>query len=374
MAKKDRRTPDTASPFNASRFEHPLQLGGIRTGTLDFPNPSGGRSCRVAHVDTGAGLRYVVAIDRGGDIVEASHRGINLVFLTPNDYAPPGHAYQRDAEWLASWPGGLLTTCGPQHIGHPRVEDGVPVSLHGHHSNTPAAVIAVHNPDPQRERFDFQLVMRVRDARMFGPTVEVERTVSGRLGEPVIRIVDQVINRSDRPCSHSLLYHVNPGYPLLDEGARLIYRGRAHVAAGGPRPRSRAAWQRCKLVPAAIPEHIGSSERVILVDLDADDAGIAHVGLINRRLGLGLELEYPLAELPRFANWHHYGPTGCYVTGIEPFNGTMVGGDKDPHPRARQTLDPGESRVYHLTLRLHDRRDTIAALAACDGPLEPTDA
>ena len=52
------------------KFENIHQIGGIRTGTLDS-HPLGRPGGRVALVDTGAGLRFTVALDRGGDIVDA---------------------------------------------------------------------------------------------------------------------------------------------------------------------------------------------------------------------------------------------------------------------------------------------------------------
>src|SRR5262245_9221533 len=117
--------------FDPAKFENPLQLGGIRTGLLDSPGAGGGWPTRVALFDTGAGLRFTVALDRGGDIVEASHNQFGLAYLTPNGLRPPSPAYHTGVEWLRGWAGGLVTTCGPEYMGGPRVEDGVQSSLHG---------------------------------------------------------------------------------------------------------------------------------------------------------------------------------------------------------------------------------------------------
>ena len=62
----------SSSRRGAPKIEHPLQLGGIRTGLLDAPGAGGGPGVRVALVDTGAGLRFTVALDRGGDIIDAA--------------------------------------------------------------------------------------------------------------------------------------------------------------------------------------------------------------------------------------------------------------------------------------------------------------
>ncbi len=101
--------------FDYNKFELIHQVGGIRTARYDWPEVGGSPGCRVALVDTGAGLRFTVALDRGGDIVEAFYQDTALAYLTPNGYQPPSHALQQvDDQWLSSWPGGLVTTCGPR--------------------------------------------------------------------------------------------------------------------------------------------------------------------------------------------------------------------------------------------------------------------
>ena len=55
-----------------------LQLGGIETSVLD--NGSG-RDVRIAWVNTGAGLRYKVVIDRGLDIADAEYMKQSLTWL-----------------------------------------------------------------------------------------------------------------------------------------------------------------------------------------------------------------------------------------------------------------------------------------------------
>ena len=70
------------------------------------------------------------------------------------------------------------------------------VSLHGHHSNTPASLDAIANPDPLLGQLDMSIAMTIRDTRMFGPNVEVRRTITCTLGKSSIHIHDDVINRA----------------------------------------------------------------------------------------------------------------------------------------------------------------------------------
>ena len=70
------------------------------------------------------------------------------------------------------------------------------------------------------------LGMIIRDSCMFGPVVEVRRQIRCVLGVPEIHFVDEVTNRGNTRCAHHWLYQVILGYPLLDRGARFVYRGR----------------------------------------------------------------------------------------------------------------------------------------------------
>jgi hypothetical protein len=356
---------------NANKYEHPLQLGGIRTGTLDYPDAGGSVGCPVAMVDTGAGLRFTVAIGRGGDIVDAVYNDTNLAYLTSNGLRPASHGEQREDDWLRAWAGGLLTTCGPETMGAPRVEDGKAVPQHGRHSNTPAALIGIENPDPRRGKDEMSLTMLIRDTRMFGSNFETRRTISCKLGLPEIQLHDEVTNLGGTTVSHNWLYHVNLGYPLLDEGAKLIYKGKAALLPFTDKALSSAQINRFKRVPASNPQHTGEGEDCVFIDPPADHKGLVHVGLINPKRRIGLELEYAKKQLPRLANWQRFSPSGSYVMGIEPFYGSLLGKDNDPSKLAGTTLKPGQSRRYDLTLRVLDGKAGIDSLKKYDGPLVP---
>jgi hypothetical protein len=366
--------PADVRTYDPDKFENVHQLGGIRTGTLD--SPAGGRSgVRVALVDTGAGLRFTVALDRGGDIIDAHYNDVGLTYLTPNGLHPPNPAFHVDNEWLRNWPGGLVTTCGPEFIGGSRLEAGARTSLHGRFSNTPATLVQLRQPDPRRGHYAMELGMIVRDTRMFGPVFEVRRTLRCMLGKPEIVIEDEVINCGDTPCAHHWLYHCNFGYPFLDKGARFVYRGRAQYWVVPPppgqdivQPISSPAMNELKLVPfAPLTEHAGGGERGLIVEVDPDAEGMCRVGILNPRLPLGLEIAYPAGTLPRLAHWQHYGPRGSYASSLELFHGSLLGSALDRHPLAFPSLAPGESRHYRVVVRVLPTSATQADLAAVDG-------
>jgi len=371
-----RGKPDRIMTFDPTKFENPLQLGGIRTGTLDSPGAGGGCGTRVALIDTGAGLRFTVALDRGGDIVDAGFNQFALAWLSPNGLRPPNAAYHNGIEWIRGWAGGLVTTCGPEYVGGPREEDGVMTTLHGRYSSQPSQIETLRNPDPHAGRHDMELGLIVRDTRFFGPVFENRRRIRCTLGVPEILIEDAVTNRGDTCVPHHWLYHCNLGWPLLDQGARFIYRGKAvHWTVPPPpgqdivQPLSDAAMNKLKRVPAPMQEHAGSGERGLIVETEAERDGWSRIGLLNDKLKLGLEISYPRKTLPRMANWQHYGPRGSYVCGLEPFSGSLLGSARDKHKLARQFLEPGETRRYQLKLRVLAGAGALADLGKCDGPV-----
>ncbi len=367
-----------APAYDIEKFENVHQVGGIRTARMDFPGIGGdAQGGRVALVDTGSGLRFTIALDRGGDIVDAFYNRHSLAYLTSNGLMAPSQAHNTGLDWLLGWAGGLLTTCGPQFIGGPRIEDGIQTSLHGRYSNLPAAVESLVNPDPRAGRPEMLVSLIVRDSRMFGPVFEVRREIRCALGRPEIRISDRVTNQGNLRHPHNWLYHVNLGYPLLDEGARFVYRGAAEYWQAPPPPGESSVICRIgdqemmlmKKATGTLHEHAGAGERGLIIDVEPDQDGLCHVGLINDRLDLGLELQYPASALPRLANWQHFGPAGSYVTGVEPFSGSLMGKAADHHPKAAQYLEAGESRTYALTIRVLSGREAIGHLAAFDGPV-----
>jgi hypothetical protein len=140
-----------------------------------------------------------------------------------------------------------------------------------------------------------------------------------------------------------LAYHVNVGFPLLDDGSQLVSSAEhiepltpdfadalADYARYGP---PRADWKASVLVhqPRA----------------DAD--GWAQTALVNRRLGLGLFIRQRPEQLPFLWQWKQLGQ-GAYVTGLEPANCFGRGRADDRARGTLQFLAPGEQRTYNLEI------------------------
>lgn len=324
-----------------------LQLGGIETSVLD---DGPGRGVRIAWVNTGGGLRYKVVLDRGMDIADAEFQGQSLTWLSYAGVQRPDPSLRFGLDWLSGFPGGLVVGCGPLNIGEPCSDDGQTLGLHGTHSNTPATIESIVNPDLVRGRYDMSITGIVRTARLFGPEVELRRTISSRLGVPAIQVRDEFLNRGNTRVPHAWLLHMNFGYPLLEPGASTFcYRGR--ITPMGPSSEQWfSAGRGFREVPPPQAEHRGSGEVVAYIDAETHGDDRVVCGVVNRKRQIGVRIEYAKRDFPLLGNWQHWGPNGSYVAALEPMNGTVDGRDKDRARGLLRFLDAGGTMVYQYSI------------------------
>jgi len=339
---------------------NPLQLGGIETSVLDEPP---GRGVRIAWVNTGAGLRYKVVLDRGLDIVDADFAGQSLTWLSPGGVTPPDPVFCRDADWLSAFPGGLLTGCGPLNTGAPSRDAGRDWPLHGTHSHTPARDVVVVNPDPRTGRHDFSITGLIRTWRFFGAHIDLHRTIRGRLGRNVIAVEDVFTNQDDRPVEMAWLLHINFGYPLLEPGASEF------CYCGTVRPRADSVeWfvegRPFRKVPRPLAAHRGGGEVFAYVDPAASRDGQVLCGVVNRRRGLALSVRYNKREFPRLGNWQHWGPSGAFVGALEPMTGGVEGRHVDRQRGWLMTLPPGRQRRFTYQIAVSTDKADVRELLA----------
>lgn len=321
------------------------QLGGIEIAVLDDGR---GRGTRIAWVNTGGGLRFKVVPDRGMDIAEAFYHQYSLSWISHLGVTPPNPAAVRGTTWLDSFGGGLLATCGLTHVGGPEEDDYGVRGLHDRISHTPASMVSVRQPDLSSDQPEMSLTGKMIQSTVFGPHLELKRTISAILGEPVIRIRDEVTNLGNKPAPHMLLYHMNFGWPLVDEGADIVWEGDWEA----PNEQSKRIFHSgndFKQCSAPLDEHRGDGEAVAFIDAVPDAEGNCRCGIANRSLGLGVELEFSKAQLPWLTNWQHWGQKE-YVMALEPGTHPPIGQAAAREEGSLIQLEAGERRTYDVTL------------------------
>lgn len=320
------------------------QLASIRRSLLDDGK---GRGMRVFDVNNGSGLSFTVYPDRGMDIGEAWFKGIPLAWLSKNGPVAPQFFEPHSFQWLRSWGGGLLTGCGMINVGGPVEVGGEDLGLHGRLSNIPAENINTVTEWCESGLYMLEVSGQVRQSKVFGENLLLQRSISTAMGDNSIVIEDTVTNESFHPSPFMILYHMNLGWPLVDDGCTIetieheIEPQNATAAAG------LAEWNK------VTPPESGFQEQVFYHHIEPSNYGWAEVSLINPKLKLAFKLEYRVAELPYFVQWKNLGKSD-YVIGFEPANCFPEGQLQNAERGILQTLAPGESRTMNMKIIIEE--------------------
>jgi len=330
-----------------NKISNTAQLGGIETSVIDN---GAGRGTRIAWINTGTGLRFKVVIDRAMDIADAFYNEHSLAWLSHAGITSAQPLSDKGIGWLRTFGGGLLVTCGLSHVGGPESDEFGERGIHGQISNLPAEIESIIQPDPLSGKMDMSITGIIRQSQALGDRLELRRTISVTLGKSVIRIHDEVINRGNTDAPHMLLYHCNFGWPLIDEGTKIVWNGTWKSRDGNPNKIFREGND-FKICPPPLDDHRGGGEEAAFIDLQSDDDGFCNCGLENSRLGLGVNLKFQKKQLPCLTNWQHFGK-GEYVVGLEPGTNHPIGQSQARRQNELIQLAPGEIKIYTLEIEV----------------------
>jgi Domain of unknown function (DUF4432) len=340
-------TPD----FLAARTGRLSQVGGIS----HFNHADGkAKGVSTLRVRTARGFEFWVVPDRGMDIFEATFQGQSLCWHAPPGMVHPSYYSNRGAEWLKSFPGGLLGTCGLTTVGTPSEDNGEMLGLHGSISNTPAESV---NWSEQWKGEEYLMTVsgKVREASVHGSNLLLERTISTSLESASLSLHDVVENQGVRDSPLMVLYHFNFGFPLLTERSRVYAPTQALDSATDFAASSKEIWNRFE------PPQMGLEERVYFHRMRPDAAGKVRVVLVSDsdRPDFGVALTYDAETLPEFVQWKMTG-ANHFVLGLEPANCRTLGRKAERQRGTLQTLAPGERRAFQVDFSVLNGADEVA--------------
>lgn len=286
--------------------------------------------CRAIDLRVEGGIDLRLLPDRGLDAGDAWYEGVPLDWRSP-----VGETGNVADDWMLSFGGGLVVTCGLRNVGVPSEGHG----QHGDYTFQRADVAAV-------ERSGDALIVRgsISEVAALGHDLHVARTWRTYAGQGLVQLEDVVTNCGPVTEPALQLYHVNLGPPLWAEGSELEFDARATHPRDAEAQPFADAWG---TAPALMP---GEPERVFEHEVvpSADGWSSATV----RGAGLELEVRWDAATLPRMWQWVHpsYG-----VLGIEPANCSVLGVAHDRAEDRLPELAPGEERRTRLEIRARRR-------------------
>jgi hypothetical protein len=277
--------------------------------------------CRAVDIRVLGGIDVRVLPDRGLDIGGAWFRGIPIAWSSPQGECaslPPEELTER--RWGDCWGGGLVTTCGLSNVGAPSEGHG----LHG--TFTARAASDVH---AEPSETDVTVTGVVVD-----PPFRLSRRIVASVGAGTLRIDDRVVNESEWTAAAPMLYHVNLGAPVWDDGSWIETDGDDVVP--GDEGAAVAGWDEAP-APAE-----GATELVV------EHHGATWARVTSPRAQLELTVH---SSLPRLWQWVQPA-SGTYALALEPSNCSLLGREADIEAGRMPFLDPGESRHSWLSIEV----------------------
>lgn len=298
-----------------------------------------GDGMRLLEINNGKGLALTVSLDRAADISRLRYKGINMSYLSPCGYVAPAYYESKGSDWLKSFTAGFLTTCGLQAVGSPCTDEGEELPLHGSIANIPAEHTYWFEENEE-------LVVRavVKDEVIFARKLRLNRELRISLKKNEFVIRDTIENTGDVCRPFEILYHMNMGYPLLDEDSII------DIPSVDVHPRDEHAVEDIENWMHMIKPEPGYVERCYYHKF-AGQAGKASI--YQPKWKLGLEILFDAEQLDGFVEWKMMGVRD-YVLGLECGNCYPDGRDVMRKQGMLKFLEPGEKKTYQVTIRMVD--------------------
>jgi hypothetical protein len=333
---------------------------------IDFRQSTLPNGMRIIDAYNSSGLTFTLLPDRGLDIWTAHYKGIPLTWISPGSPHPPDFG----RGWLEQFNGGLLTTCGLTHVGPAEVDDvtGERRDIHGKYSRLRAENVQIANShyepvslaedEPPYERYELIICATVHQSSLFGEQLELRRTIWQSLAQPDIGLSDHITNIGDKPAPLMLLYHLNLGFPLIQEGSQLYLNAEKVYPRDAAAKAGYETWARYDAPTSSYPEQVFFHHLKTI-----SDGGFARMLLVNATEDLGLKLQWDTGNLPYFTQWKNTRQ-GIYVCGFEPGNCIPEGQNAARKNGRLVMLEPGQSIDTYWSLDILEGSDRVKGYKA----------
>jgi hypothetical protein len=334
------------------------QVAGVRLVTL---GDGAGRGVRLLEFRTGTGFSFDVVVDRTFDVGRCEFRDTPLAWIANPGTVGPWFYENDDWGWFRAWGGGMVVTCGLDHTlgpgddsaddyDQPHIRKTVHYGLHGRVGGLPARLVGYG------ERWDGDECVlwaegEVLQSSIFAEHLVLRRRIEARIGESRFTIHDEVENVGHHRTSHMILYHCNVGFPIVDEGSRLLVPSSATTTGYG------VPIEGYRRLAGPTPNF---TEACFEHELVAASDGTVPVAAVNERLGLGVYQVFRYAQLPHHTVWRMMGED-TYALAMEPSTNRDAGRWDARERGELQSLEPGERRSYDLEIGALAGRTEIAA-------------
>lgn len=315
---------------------HESQISGVEEYRLCGGK---GEGLRLIHIYNGQGMELTVSPDRAGDISRLKYKGINMGYFSPCGYVAPTYYDDIGNGWLKSFTAGFLTTCGLSAVGTPCIDNGESLPLHGTIANLPSE----HYYWTETELF-YEVNLMVRDEIIFGKKLRLYRKIKIYKEQNKFTVEDTIENAGDREVPLEILYHMNMGYPLLDENSVLEIPSCQVVA------RDEHAKEDIQNWGVITKPEVGYRERCYYHVFKEKNV---KVSIFQPKLNTGLTISFDSTELDGFVEWKMMGVRD-YVLGLECGNCYPDGRNIMRKKGMLKYIGSGEKKTYSFSITMID--------------------
>ena len=334
------------------------QLAGIKNLEYKTGKAKGSGALEVYNM---AGLAFSVLPDQCLDIYDLRYKGLNIGFPSKNGLQSNAAFNALDNEFSYYWRAGMLYTCGLANAGPACVDNGLWRTEHGRIGMIPADNVRRHSYWKD-DKYILSIDGEVTESIICGSSLKLSRHIETEYNSKEIHISDTLKNLQPADEEFMLLYHVNFGYPLIDEGTRLI-KGKGSVKPRTPHAGTGIGeWDKVT-APLDVYE-----EQCFFHSNTADKDGFAYFGVINDKLGFGAYVKYSLGTLPITVQWKNL-QAHDYVVALEPGNTYIMGRDEERKNGTLPVIKGYGEQNYNVQIGIIEGTEDIRAFETMVGKL-----
>jgi hypothetical protein len=275
----------------------------------------GGRQEGVSIVDIDNGtMKLSVVPTRGMNVLQASVGDVRMGWDSPvKDVVNPAFIElngRGGLGWLEGF-NELVTRCGYEWVGHPGMDNGELLTLHGRAANIPASTVTLHIDEKPPYAITLRGELKEQAFKKVDFSVATELVTEP--GSASFALNDTLTNNGDYAKEYQALYHSNFSTPFLEQGAKFAAPVKQVSPFNDKAKGDLPDWQTYRAPTKDYDETVYNV--VPYADAKGDTLTVLH----NKAGSLGVSVGFNTEQLPVFSLWKNTDTQGQgYVTGLEP--------------------------------------------------------
>ncbi|CAI3957275.1 Galactose mutarotase or related enzyme (GalM) (PDB:1LUR) [Commensalibacter communis] len=255
------------------------------------------------------------------------------------------------AGWLEGF-NEMMVRCGFEWAGHPGIENGEMLTLHGKAGNTPASEVEIEIS----EIAPYEIKVRglIEESTFKKADLQTIAELSYIPDTYNFTIHDRLTNHADYPRDYQIMYHSNFSKPLLEKDAQFIAPIKEISPFNDYAQKGLQDW-------ATYLEPTKNFDEMVFNIVPYSDAnGYTLAALHNKDANKGVSIEFNTNELPYLTLWKNTDTEKQgYVTGIEPgTNYAYATSIEREQGRIRQ-IKPGQTIQFKIRYSALMNREAV---------------